>query len=97
MNMAGIGALLARAAAVFLLVAGWTIGLLSSLLLSMPVPLFTGDVSLHDTYYVIASPWVGLVFGGAFTVLSVTVFLLSKPIGRMLAKGLDPGANAGRI
>ena len=86
--MAGIGALLARVVAMLLLVVGWIIGLLSGVLLSIPVPLSTGDALLHDSYYVIASPWAGAVVGGVYTVLSVAMFLLSKPLGRMLAKGL---------
>ena len=95
-----VGAMIARAAGVVLLVIG-----LSSLLLYLPSrpssdtaiagwtsysPLVTNISTLHlnDTYIVVASTLYTLLPGLVQVVAGLLLILLSKPVGRLLAKGL---------
>jgi hypothetical protein len=100
MNPKDIGAMIARAAGVVLLVIG-----LSSLLLCLPShaspgtavagwtsysPLVTNISTLHshDTYIVVPSPLYALLPGLVQAVAGLLLILLSRPVGRLLAKGL---------
>lgn len=100
MSTAPVGAMIARAAGVVLLVIG-----LSSLLLYLPFnlssdtatagwtsysPLVTNisTLHLHDTYIVVPSPLFPLLPALVQAAAGLLLILLSKPVGRLLAKGL---------
>ncbi len=56
-----------------------------------PPPVVTSgpDVYLHDTYYVLSHYSPGTVLMGLKLFLGILLLLWSKPLGRLLARGLD--------
>lgn len=104
MNAEKMGAMIARAAGLILIIMGastllyllpWfaTPGMATAGWTSYSPPLASPSQSLmthlHDTYYVVAStagfyvPSIGQTFAG------IIMILLSRPIGRWLARGLN--------
>jgi hypothetical protein len=82
METGTIGALLFRMLGVVMLLLGILI------FLTIPVSYFSllnADV-LRDTYFIVNE---SIIWGGVFVIGGCVFLLLSKPLGRILAKGLE--------
>ncbi len=70
-------------------------GLVLGIIFPLPLPVSSAftDTVLHDTYTVVGSIHFGLGIAGVSFVIGTLMVVFSKPLGKLLAKGIGSGTH----